>query len=102
MTVHFTCGSILSEATPPPPNESPITKLRALIPGNSYLHQRSMHTTSLMRHSNITQYTIIHSPVPRLAPGLITNGYSQMLERGEKEWGQRSSTVVRKYVYRTK
>ena len=36
----LTCGSLRSDATPPPPNASSNTKLNALIPGSSYLQQR--------------------------------------------------------------
>ena len=36
----LTCGSLRSDATPPPPNASSKTKLNALIPGSSYLQQR--------------------------------------------------------------
>jgi len=37
---HFTCGSDLREAIPPPPREFFNTKFRPLIPGTSYLKFR--------------------------------------------------------------
>lgn len=38
-----TCGSLLKDATPPPPREFFNTKFSALMPGSSYLEKKPNH-----------------------------------------------------------
>lgn len=49
----LTCGSLLREATPPPPRDSFITKLNAFIPGSLYLKCTKKHKIILKIYANI-------------------------------------------------